>query len=98
MLKSRSDEKITLLVSPLTGGGIAASRIDQLFLLSMQHGNKKPEEWAEFVWQILLEQNQKIIKDGEALNTDAENLAELIIMAKEFADKRLPIMKALKIV
>ena len=97
MLKSRSGKEISFLVSPLTGGGIAASRFEQLFLLAIQRGNKTPEGWAEFVLQILLEQNQKIVKEGKALNTDAENLAELNIRASEFAEKRLLIMKALKI-
>jgi hypothetical protein len=43
-------------------------------------------------------QNQRLLKDGKALETAEENLADLIAQAEAFAAKQLPILKALEIV
>jgi len=97
MMKARSFNEIGYLASPLTGGGIAVSRFEQLFLLALQQGKKKPEEWAADVWQYLNAQGQKIVKEGKTLETLEENLAELKVQAANFAEKKLPIFKVLQI-
>jgi hypothetical protein len=40
-------------------------------------------------------QNQCVIKDGVALQSEHENLAELVMQAHAFANKQLPIFMAL---
>jgi hypothetical protein len=97
MIKARGSSDINFLASPVTGGGVAVGRFHQLFVLAMQSGNKKPEEWAGFVAQILTDQGQWIIKDGKPLDSAEAQLAEIILQAKEFAAKQLPILKALLI-
>jgi hypothetical protein len=67
-----------------------------LFLLASQKG-KKPLEWAQFVWQILEAQGQKLIKEGKPLESPDENLAELAELSLAFAEKQLPILKALHV-
>ena len=54
-------------------------------------------EWAQHVWQILAAQGQKIVKDGKTLESAEDNLAELTTQAQTFAQKQLPILKALQI-
>ena len=98
MLKARSSNDISALASPVTGGGIAVGRFHQLFVLAMQQGKKKPEDWAAFVAQILASQGQKIVKEGKPLETAEEHLAELTTQAHEFAVKQLPSLKALQII
>jgi hypothetical protein len=97
MLKARSSNEISYLSSPVTGGGVIVGRFQQLFLLVLQQGKKKPEEWATFVAQILATQGEKIVKDGKPLETAEEQLAELINQANEFSVKKLPILKSLQI-
>jgi SAM-dependent methyltransferase len=97
MLKARSSNDITYLASPVTGGGVMLGRFQQLFVLAMQQGKKMPEDWAEFVAQILVIQGQKILKEGKPLETPEEQLAELTTQAHEFAVKLLPILKSLQI-
>ena len=97
MMKARSSNEITFLASPVVGGGIVVGRFHQLFVLALQQGKKKPEEWAQYAWDILAVQSQKIIKDGEPLESPGENLAELTEQAKTFAEKYLPILRALQI-
>ena len=46
---------------------------------------------------VLAAQGQKILKEGEPLDSAEENLAELTAQAQTFADKQLPILKALGI-
>ena len=97
MLKARSSKEISFLASPVTGGGIGVGRFHQLFILAMQQGKKKPEDWAAFVAQILAAQGQKIVKEGKPLETAEEQLAELTAQAHEFSVKQLNILKALQI-
>lgn len=96
--KSRGSNELGYLASPVTGGAIAVGRFQQLFVLAIQKGLKKPEDWAAFVDGILSAQGQKIVKEGKALETQDEMLAELNNMAKDFSGKQLPILKALQII
>lgn len=97
MRKARSSGDITYLASPVTGGGVAIGRFSQLFLMASQQGKKQPAEWAQIVWQIISAQGQKFVKEGKTLETAEENLAELTAQATTFAEKQLPILKALQI-
>jgi SAM-dependent methyltransferase len=95
--KARSDGDISFIASPVTGGGIPVSRFEQLFLLALGNGAKTAADLARPVWQTLLTQKHKIVKEGKALETPEENIAELQKLAQDFLDKKLPILKALKI-
>ena len=95
--KARFSTDITFLASPITGGGFAVNRFQQLFLLAMQEGKKNPQEWAQATWTVLASQNQRLLKDGKPIETADGNLEELTRQAKEFADKRVPILKALHV-
>lgn len=96
--KARDCNDINYLASPVTGGGLPVGRFQQLFILAIQQGMNKAEEWASFVSQILNAQGHKIVKDGQQLVTPEEHMAELTKQAHEFAAKKLPILKALQIV
>ena len=95
--KSKGTGDLSYLASPVTGGGIPVSRFGQLFLLAYSQGKKQPAEWAQHVWDLLSAQGQRLIKEGKTLETSDENLQELNAQAKEFQEKRLPILKALGI-
>ncbi len=97
MLKARSSNELNYLASPITGGGITVPRFHQLFLLAKQPGHKQPKDWASYVWSVLALQNQRLLKEGKTLETPEDNLAELTAQATEFAEKRLPILKALQL-
>ena len=97
MMKARAAGDVAVLASPVTGGGVNVARFSQLFLLARENGRKDPVDWAKFVWDILAAQGQRMLKDGKALETADEHLANLTEMAEGFASKQLPILKALKI-
>ena len=93
--KARGSGEISFLASPVTGGGVAVGRFQQLFLKAAGLGLKTPAEWAKLCWDVLAGQGQRIIKEGKALETPAENIAELTAQAQAFADKQLPALKAM---
>jgi hypothetical protein len=98
MNSARSSSDIAFLASPVTGGGITVGRFEQLFALAVTQGKKQPAEWAQAVWQILQVQGQKLVKEGQTLETDEQNIAELTSQAEAFAEKMLPVLRALGVI
>ena len=98
MSMARGSAVISYLASPLTGGGVSVDRLQQLFLLALSGGAKSPTDWAKAAWSLLNSQGQRVMKDGKALETEAENLAEIEARAKEFETKRLPMLRTLMVV
>lgn len=92
---SRSGADIGVMASPVTGGAVPITRIEQLFLLSLSEGKITPNDWAYTGWQLLKIQNQKLAKDGKPIETYEEMLPEILAQAKVFAEKRLPLLKSL---
>lgn len=97
MNKSKSSNDISYLASPVSGGGHQVSRFQQLFIVAMRLGSRNAVELADFTWQVLKAQGQSLLKDGNALKTDNENITELKSQASEFLSKQVPILKALQI-
>jgi len=96
--KSRAAGDIAYIASPLTGGGVSLGRFYQLFLLALSSGKKQPAELAQYTWNLLSAQGQKLMKEGNAIESPEDNLAELRSQAEIFTTKLLPILKALQIV
>ena len=96
--KARGSSEISYLGSPVSGGGVAVGRFPKLFLLALSQGKKRPEDWAQLAWEVLAMQGQRLVRDGATLERAEDNLAELTAQAKLFAERDLPILKALEIV
>lgn len=97
MQLARSSQDIAVLASPVTGGGLSVSRFGQLFLLSLSRGKKEPKQWAEDAWLWLEMQGQRLVKEGQTLQSKEDNLKELTQQAETFAQKQLPILKSAKV-
>ena len=98
MAKSRSNADLSYLASPVTGGGVAVTRFEQLFLLANASGRTQPNEWAQYAWDVIREQGQRITKDGSTLEGTEENVRELADRATEFAEKRFVLLRALQVI
>ncbi|GJM12038.1 MAG: methyltransferase [Pseudohongiella sp.] len=96
--RARGSSDITNLACPVTGGAIPVDRFEQIFVASIQQNNSEPMDWAHSVWAILNMQKQKVVKEGKTLESDEENIQELLRRANEFQSKKLPILKAMQIV
>lgn len=93
--RAEDSETLRFLASPVTGGGVALDRFEQLFLLARSEGLETPADWAALAWRILAPQGQRLQHEGRVLETDAENLALLTARAGHFAARRLPLLQSL---
>jgi len=97
MQRARGSADISYLASPVSGGGVVVGRFHQLFLLALLQGQQTSAALAQFVWDVLAQQNQRVLKDGVTLESAEDNLAELMRQAEEFHAKALPVLKALRV-
>jgi SAM-dependent methyltransferase len=95
---AKGSADVSFLASPVTGGGIAVGRVQQLFLLSIGQGKGQPQEWVSDTWTLLKSQGHRLVKAGQTLQSDEENLAELTQMATTFQAKALPVLRGLRVV
>ncbi|CBL46534.1 Conserved hypothetical protein [gamma proteobacterium HdN1] len=86
--------EVAQLASPVTGGGIGVTRLEQLFLLAREADNKTPQEWGQFAWQILEPQGIRSTTNGLS-QTPADSLIGFIKEAERFAERKLYILQAL---
>lgn len=91
------NSNIQVLASPVTGGGVPISRVQQLFLISIKQGMTDPQDWAQLAWAVIGEQGEVLHKGDQPLLTTEENLAEMTERARAFAQTPLDILMALKI-
>ena len=85
---------LTTLASPVTGGGVFVPHLQQLLLRAKLQGRHLPEDLVSAVWPVLLRMNRLLSKDGQVLQTEQENLAELYRHAHYFTERELPILQA----
>jgi len=74
-----SSDDIAVLASPVTGGGVTVEWLEQLFLAAMESSGSAPEAWAAHA----------------RLRATAWDEAELATRARRFAERRLPVLRAL---
>lgn len=98
MNRAKYSAELEWIASPVTAGGVKLPRFQLLFLSAYLQNHQQPVEWANYVWQILVEQNQKLLKEGKMLETTEENLEELTQQANTFALEQLPVLKGLGII
>jgi SAM-dependent methyltransferase len=93
--RARASADLAFLASPVTGGGVQVDRINQLFLLARREQQPDP---AKFVWAILNDQGQSLMRNGKAIVSPAENIAELQSRWEKFTAIQIPILQQLGIV
>jgi SAM-dependent methyltransferase len=98
MQRARGSEEINFLASPVTGGGVMVGRFEQLFLLAQAQGLKTTSEWASYVAKLLQAQGQRLVRDGQPMESDEETGVELMRRAEAFQHQRLRALQALQVV
>lgn len=84
------DGELLFLAAPAFRGGLNVDRLAQLFVAALARG----EDPVQSAWKAFASQNQRLMKDGKALATPEENLAELKARYAEFQEKTAPGLKA----
>jgi len=95
---ARSEGQVNHIASPVTGSGIYVNRTEQLLLLAGQLGKETAADKAAYLTELVTAQGLSFTKDQKALMTSEEIGAALTRDATVFAQKRLPIFKALGII
>lgn len=90
--------ELDIMASPVTGGGITVPHSSQLFLLGLEKGRDDPGKLGLFAWDFLKSVGQKLMRNGEQLESEDDNISEFTKLATEFQNKHLPIMRALEII
>lgn len=96
--RSRFGGEVNFLASPVTGGGMAVNRAEQLFLLARSEGLRQPDEWGHYAGQVLTSEGVALIKDGRTLTTVEENLQHLQETARVFSHERLSQLETLQVI
>jgi len=87
--------EITHLASPATGGGIALSRLEQLLMLAATKGLQTPALQANFIWEMLQSRGQRLLKQGQPLESAQDHLDELLAQARAFEQNRKAVLAQL---
>lgn len=83
------------LASPVAGTGIAATRMERLFLLARTNGETEPEEWAAFVCKVYAETGTTITDRGGDPLWPENVLPHVTQIAADFVREQLPYLRAM---
>ena len=86
-----------IVASPVTGEGFLLTELEALCILANQ-SKLAQDKWTDFIWDIFKAKNRLMIKDGETLTEEEENLAEIEKKKNLFIEKRLKIFQSLGII
>ncbi len=90
--RARYSASMQYLAAPVIGSAIQIGRIEQIFLLAVSEGSADP---VAFTWQILEQQGERLVVDGQALEGPDENCARLREMFEIFETKTIPVLRAI---
>nr|WP_298965562.1 hypothetical protein [uncultured Halomonas sp.] len=96
--QAKLDGEVGYLASPVTGGGVSVTPVEQRFLDAYHAGMTQPEELAEAAWAVLTAQGQRQIREGKPLTSEDENRQALVKQARHFLQVRLPLLERLQLV
>lgn len=96
--KARASDSLLTLASPVTGGGVEPQGYEMLFMLAMQFGHSTPETIAKFAWGLLKQRGIRLYHQGQALETDADNLDALQQQVAFFLGEPTQLYQALGII
>jgi SAM-dependent methyltransferase len=84
--------EISVLASPVTGGGVTVSQLDQIYLLAAKESGSKVADIVEGVRDSLYAKGRWAVRNQKKLNDGDELAADV----KKFAAEVVPILKVLK--
>lgn len=97
LLARRNDDAgVAYLASPVLGGGYPVGELAQWLLLASQEDKGgDPANWARNVSAKMESRGRRATKDGQALPSAEEGVAQLTVLAQEFMAVDLPVLRAL---
>lgn len=98
-MRARFGDAFLALTSPLLGNGIAVDYIELLVYLHLSQFPKETDATviARHSWQVMASEGRLMVKDGKALETPEENMAELSVQIRMILAVKLPIWRQLRV-
>jgi hypothetical protein len=88
-----------ILASPVIGSGVNLNFVQMIAAhVFIQQPTIQFNTLVNEVWKVMESQGRKFIKEGKTLETAEENLKELTEKLRDFVDKRIPLLKMLKVI
>jgi len=88
-----------ILASPVIGSGVNLDFVQMVAAhVFMQQPTIQFNTLVNEVWRIMESQGRKFVKEGRTLETVEENLKELSDKLRDFVDRRLSLLKMLKVI
>jgi SAM-dependent methyltransferase len=94
LARARHSDELRWLASPVLGTGVMIERFAQLFLLGEKLGRRP----VEFALEVLQRQGQRLMRNGQALETDVENRSEMHSAWEDFQATQMPRLRRLGVV
>jgi SAM-dependent methyltransferase len=97
--QARYGDEYQALASPLLGSGISANFIERLAYLVLSQNPREQDASAvtRQMWQIMAAQGRRMAKEGKALESEEENLAELGLQVNTILTTKVPLWRQLKV-
>ena len=96
---ARHDESIRFLAAPVLGSGFFVAHPEQLLLLALREFDaSQVGAIRDFVWAKFKAKDQRLVKDGQQIEAEADNLVELERRVRNFLQHRLPLLRRLGVV
>jgi SAM-dependent methyltransferase len=88
-----------ILASPVIGSGVNLDIVKMIAAhVLIQQPTIQFNALVNEVWKVMESQGRKFIKEGRTLETVEENLKELSDKMRDFVDRRVPLLKMLKVI
>lgn len=94
--QARYSNSVTVLATPVTGGGVGLGQVEKLFLLAHAQSISGTEEIARFIVSTLNQAGQRIAREGKALETTQAEFDEAVSLVSGMEQNMLPMLKALR--
>ncbi len=86
------------IASPLIGGGFGITSTQLLFLDAAMNGKKSKKETIAHSWEIMQKIGWRALEDGQQIQDEKKNIERLEEEFTFFNDKRMPLLKAHRVV
>ena len=96
--RSEFDNRLRFLASPITGGKIPVNQLEMMIMKLMKIGHNDEDYIAEEFWKILERNGDRLIIEGNRLESKDENISKIREMVKEFFSDRILLLKSLQVI
>jgi SAM-dependent methyltransferase len=97
--ESRGKEPVHFLAAPALASAVYVGQAEQLILLAMRElGSESVGAVRDQVWAWIKARDQRVLKDGTLLESEADNVAEVERRVGQFFEQRLPLLRSFGVV